>query len=219
MAGSDGGMRPIEVPQLVNNELTVASSHPTRIKALEFLRERDASAGEIGKAIGRTLRHVKYHLDQMAKVNLVKVVSERAAHGGRVKEKIWRYVDAPYMDQEQWLRAAEEEQIAITVKALRLASEDIAEAVLGGTINWPGEEDAEDYAPNHISRSSVALDRTGWNQMVELFKNTLDRAIEINRQASERALETEEELVPGRVALLQFRSPHPTNKESGATNA
>lgn len=206
MADSDGGIRPSEVAHLVNHELTVASSHPTRIKALDFLSERDASAGEIGKSIGQTSRHVKYHLDQMAKVNLVKVVDERTAHGGRVKEKIYRRIPAPYMDQEQWRVAGEDEQIGITAKALGLVSEDIAEALIGNTINWPGEDDAE-YDPNHISRTSVALDRQGWNQIVELFKTTLETALQINEQASERAVESEEDLIRGRIAILQFRSP------------
>ena len=86
----------------------------------------------------------------------------------------------------------------------------MAEALVGNTINWPGEED-EEYDPNHISRTSIALDRQGWNQIIELLKNTLDTVIEINEQASERAVESEEDLIRGRVAILQFRSPDHKN--------
>jgi DNA-binding transcriptional ArsR family regulator len=203
-----GGMRPSEVAHLVNYRLTVASSHPTRIKALDYLRERDASASEIGKAIGQSSRHVKYHLNQMAKVNLVQIIGSRSAHGGRVEEKIYRLVEAPFMDQEQWRKAGEEEQMAITAMALSLVSEDVAEALIGNTISWPGRED-DDYDPNHISRTSFALDRQGWNEIVELLRKTLDRAMEINEQAGERASESEARLVRGRMAILQFRSPEP----------
>jgi predicted ArsR family transcriptional regulator len=193
----------------MNHELTVATSHPTRVKALDILKERDASAGEIGKEIKRTSKHVKYHLDELAKVDLVEVVSERPAYGGRVTEKVYRAKKRPYMDAEQWKRAGEDEQIGITAQAIELVSEDVSKAMLSNSINWPGDKEAEEFEPNHISRTTFALDRQGWNQLIKLLAGTLDKALVINEQAAERAVESEEDLITARMAILQFKLPAP----------
>lgn len=210
MAKGGGRIRPSEVAHLVNHELLVATSHPTRVKALSILKEGDASAADIAKAIDRTSRHVKYHLDQLEKVDLVEIIEERPAYGGRVREKVYRIKDRPFMDQEQWQRASEDEQISITAQALELVSDDLSSAVLENTINWPASgEDAERYQPNHISRTTFSLDRQGWNQLIALLENALREAITINEQAAERSVESEEELIRGRLAIIQFRSPKP----------
>jgi predicted ArsR family transcriptional regulator len=203
-----------EVARLMNHELTAATSHPTRVKALGILRERDASAGDIGKEIGRTAKHVKYHLDALTKVDLVEVVAVRSTYGGRVQEKIFRAKKRPFMDADQWKAASEDEQIAITVQAVSLVSEDVTEAMLDNSINWPQGADADEYEPNHISRTPFALDRQGWNELTELLEETLDKALVINEQAAERGVESEERLIAGRMAILQFRSPPPQGRQT-----
>ncbi|HKF82921.1 MAG TPA: helix-turn-helix domain-containing protein [Solirubrobacterales bacterium] len=207
MKRDEEGIRPSEVANLVNHELVVAAGHPTRVKALGILKEADASAGEIAKRIGRTAKHVKYHLDQLQKVDLVEIVEERSVYGGRVREKVFRRKNRPFMDQEKWLMASEDEQIGITAQTLELVSADVTEALLANTVNWPGGPDAEIFDPNHISRMPLALDRQGWNEIVDLLKATMLQAITINEQAAERGVESGEELIRAQLAILQFRVP------------
>jgi DNA-binding transcriptional ArsR family regulator len=206
VASSEKAKNRKQPPSVANRELLVATSHPTRVKALAILREGDASPGEIGRQINRSSKHVKYHLDQLRKVDLVEIVDERSSYGGRVKEKIYRGKHRPYMDQQGWREATEEEQLAITGKAIGLVSEDVTEAMLGQTINFP-DNSLPELDPNHISRTTLALDRQGWNELVDLLKETLDRAITINDQAAERGMERETDLIPARLAILQFKSP------------
>lgn len=206
MAGIARTKKRKQPPSLTNHELLVATSHPTRIKALAILREGNASPGQIGKLIDRPAKHVKYHLDQLRKVDLVEIVAERSSYGGRVKEKVFRAKDRPYMDQDGWRQATEDEQLAITGQALGLVSEDVSAAMLGDTINFP-DSSLPELDPNHISRTTLALDRQGWNELVELLRETLDQAITINSQAAERGMEMELDLIPARLAILQFKSP------------
>jgi predicted ArsR family transcriptional regulator len=196
------------VPSLANRQLLVSTSHPTRIRALNALFEGDASPSDIAKQLGESSKHVKYHLDQLEKVDLVEIIGVRAAFGGRVREKVYRAKDRPYMDQEDWRGATEDDQMKITGQVLGLVSEDLTKAMVGDTINFPSRA-INSLAPNHISRLPFALDEQGWNELVKLLRETLLKAITINEQSVERAVETEHSLITGSMAILQFKTPAP----------
>jgi DNA-binding transcriptional ArsR family regulator len=188
--------------------LLVSTSHPTRIKALNALFEGDASPAEIAKRLGESTKHVSYHLEQLRKVDLVKVVDSRPAFGGRVHEKVYRAMDRPYMDQDAWSVASDDDQMKITSQVLGLVSEDLTKAIVGETINFPPASE-EALKANHLSRMPFALDSQGWNQLVELLRETLLSAIKINEQSLERGVESEEGLITGSMAILQFKIAEP----------
>ena len=185
-------------PRLVNDKIITALGHPTRVHAVMVLDQRAASPAELARELGRTVRHVTYHLDVLEKLGCVELVERKPAGGGRVIESFYKGTARAWFDREAWEQMEDEkEKIAVTMPILSLMSEDIAQAMVGNTF-----EDND----NHVSRTPMVVDDEGWDEVVSLLASTLDELIEIQTRAGNR-IDAETETKLTKVQIIQFRSP------------
>jgi DNA-binding transcriptional ArsR family regulator len=184
---------------LSTDDVLSALEHPTRVHALMVLNERVASATELGREIGRTAKHVAYHLKRLKKLGLIELVEVIETPGGRTTGKYYRALIRPWFDLDMWKKVDPGRQMAITSTMLALCNADMGEAVRSGTIN---EEDS------HISRTPMILDRESYEDLVSLLDNVISEILLI-QQRSSRRLEEGGDRIATKVLLFQFESPDP----------
>ncbi len=185
-------------PRLVNDKIITALGHPTRVHAVMVLDQRAASPAELARELGRSVRHVTYHLEVLEKLGCLELVERKPAGGGRVVESFYKGTARAWFDREAWEQMEDEkDKIAVTMPILSLISEDIARAMVGNTF-----EDND----NHVSRTPMVVDDQAWDEVITLLASTLDELIDIQTRAGNRiGPETETRLT--KVEIIQFRSP------------
>lgn len=209
MAEKPGKKKAAAKPSFLSPTLAAAATHPTRVHALMILSERTATASEIGEQIGRDSQHVSYHLRQLESLGLVEIAEQRPMHGGRVITNAYRSTQRALFDQEAWDAMSDTEQAGVTITILRMMSEDINRAVMADTINDPPADDPELIA-NHISRSPIAVDAEGWNELCAILEDTLGRVLEVQERSANRS-SSSQDLMSARVMILQFLLPDPSH--------
>lgn len=184
---------------LANQQLVAAMSHPTRALAVTVLNERVACAAEIGREMKKSARHVSYHLKVLERLGVVELVKEEQVAGGRASAKFYRALVRSWYDPESWKQIDSGHQPGITAGILSACNADLAEAVKSGTIHRPD---------NHLSRTPLLLDGSGYRELVDLLDGFLPQIIELQQQSANR-ISRDEESVLAKVHVIQFRSPDP----------
>lgn len=193
---------PANPPNLTNSQLLTAVSHPTRARLLKILNERTETPKNLARELDCAIRHVEYHLGILEGLGCVELVKTDKSPGGKVIAHHYRALKRFWLDRDAWVALGPKEQPGITTDILRLMGEDVSRALVAGTIDEGG---------NHISRTPLALDATGYEALVELLADTLDQVAEIQVEAGERMEEKDDDATPifTKVHLVQFISPDP----------
>jgi len=192
---------------LVNPQLAAALAHPTRAHALAVLFQRPASPRELAEELDLPTRHVAYHVKRLEELGCVELAQTKAASGGRVVEHIYRATQRPYLDADGWEGVDDRLKRGVTTTLLRLASEDVNEAILTGTIHEPDD--------NHLSRSVMAVDKEGWQELVDLLARTVEEVLDIQQRIAARTAEAGEvETLLAKVLILHFHAPEPGGAET-----
>jgi DNA-binding transcriptional ArsR family regulator len=192
-------------PSLVDPRLAAALAHPTRVHALTVLSQRPASPRELAEELDLPTRHVAYHIKRLTELGCVELAHEKAAGGGRVVEHIYRATQRAYFDADGWESLDDREKRGVTTTILRLASEDINEAMATGTIHEPDD--------NHISRTVMAVDEPGWTEVVTVLNNAVEEIIDIQERIAERTAGNETAVTMlTKILIFQFRAPEPGDR-------
>lgn len=187
------GQRPAE---LINARLASAMTHPTRIRTMRVLTEREATPREIADEIGEELNNVAYHVKILKELGCIELVHITQAHGGRVAEHLYRGAQRPYFQLEDLERLSDSEKLNLTSAVMQHIADDVAAAMAHGTFYT--------HDDNHMSRMPMILDGEGWNETSELLDTTLDALMAIQERVNARK---GDETMPAKVAILQFESP------------
>jgi DNA-binding transcriptional ArsR family regulator len=187
------------LPPLVNPQLAAALAHPTRAHALAVLYQRPASPRELAEELKMPTRHVAYHVKRLEELGCVELAQTRQAGGGRVIEHVYRATKRSYFDADSWEGLDERQKRGVTTTLLRLASEDVNEAIVAGTIHEPDD--------NHLSRNVMVVDWEGWRELVDLLARTMDEVIKVQERVDERTAGVDVETLLAKVLILHFRAP------------
>lgn len=187
-------------PALVNPRLASAMTHPTRIRTLRVLTEREATPREIAAELDEPLNNVAYHVRVLKKLGCIELVRVNQTHGGRVAEHVYKGTQRPYWDQADLDQLNASEKLNVIYGILQHVSEDVSTAMAHGTFFQ--------HDDNHLSRMPMVVDQAGWDEVVELLGDTLDGLMEIQEKVNERGAEPVDTKLT-RVAILQFESPAP----------
>ena len=181
---------------LVDARLASAMTHPTRIRTMKVLTEREATPREISEEIGEPLNNVAYHIKVLKKLGCIELVHIAPAHGGRVTEHLYRGAKRPYFEIEDLALLSETEKLNVIASIMHHISDDIAAAMAHGTFY--------DHDESHMSRMPMTLDQQGWDEVTDLLDVTLGTLMDIQEKANERDTE---QTMSAKVAILQFESP------------
>lgn len=184
----------LKAPYLTRPELLSILRHPTRVHCIGVLSERPASVRELAAELGEDDQNVRYHINQLKKVNLVELDrTTRDAADGRVP--FYRATKRAWFDRETW------EQIPIpngaTAAIMGLVNRDIAQAITASTF---------DRKTNHISRTPAVLDPESYEELVSLLTDTLEGIFAIKTLAEDR-FEEGTETISTVVNIIHFDLP------------
>ncbi len=183
-------------PELTRAELLSVLRHSTRVHCISVLTDRVASPKELAAELRCDLRHVRYHLKRLEEVDMVELVREdKDAADGRVVEHFYRATRRAWFDRETWQNAVDSQ--GATAAIMGIINEDIARAVIGGTL---------DGKRNHISRTPALLDPDSYEELLALLAGTLDGVFAIKERAANR-IQPDTETIATVIEIIQFDLP------------
>jgi DNA-binding transcriptional ArsR family regulator len=153
--------------------LIKALSHPMRTRILGLLDERIASPRELSEELGVPLQNVSYHVRELAKLRLVKLVRTRQRRGAL--EHL--YTAVPHVCEEVWSDLPPLVRHRLTAAGLSNIFHQVNEAAAhGGFI-------ADDA---HLSRTQLVLDDEGREALTKELEATIARVERIHEQSRKR---------------------------------
>lgn len=190
-------------PTLIDSRVLKAQSHPIRAHILNILSEGPSSPARMQRRMEHvSLNLVCHHVKVLREVQLIELVDVRQ-HGGR-NEHIYRAAKRQFFDLDEWLAIDPKLRQPIITTILRQISEDAGRSAAEGKLSL--------LPDSHLSRSPIELDRAGWSEVVDVLEVALDGVLEAHAKSAERTHTSGEELMPARVAIMQF----PIGREEAA---
>jgi DNA-binding transcriptional ArsR family regulator len=182
-------------PQLIDERVLKAQSHPTRAHILNILSEGPSSPAQMQRRMENvSLNLVCHHVKVLREVGLIELVDIKH-HGGR-KEHIYRATQRQYFDLEEWLQIDPKLRQPLITTILSQISEDTARAMVEGKFT--------ELPDSHLSRAPIELDADGWKEVVDILEAALDGVLEAHARSVERSQQSGEALMPARVMIMQF---------------
>ena len=194
-----------ETASAVDSRLAKALAHPLRVQLLAGLNEGVASPNELAKRLGEPLTNVSYHVRMLHDLGCIELVETEPRRGAL--EHYYRAIVRPFFGERDWKKLPKNARGSISDAVLQLVWEDASEAIKSGQFD---ERD-----DRHLSRTVLALDDQGWDELQELLADTLDRAMEIQAESASRASKSDGETFCANLVMVT----HPTPKSAKETTA
>ena len=197
---ADGG----DFSRRVDQNLISALSHPLRVHILDVLAEAGASPSDLAREVGLSVNYVAYHVKELEKLGyleLVKTVPRRGTveHYYRAKR--------PFMfDDKEWERLPRPARAGVSAGIFGNVIDDVKEALKADTLNSRNA---------HMSRTRLRVDERGWDELMKVLEEALDRILALQAEYAERLQESDEEAISVAVSITGFETP-PRLKPDGA---
>lgn len=182
-----------------------AFAHPLRVQILIILNERVASPNMLSQELDQSLNLVAYHVRVLEKYDCIELVDTKQRRGAT--EHFYRATRRQFLSDSEWARMPESLRPGLSSAMLKSVFDDIEEAMSSGTL-----DEIED---RHLSRTPMVVDKQGWGETADLLRETLDRLLEIQAEASQRVATSGEETILAKVEMLYFKSPEPSAEGEG----
>lgn len=183
-----------------------AFAHPLRVQILIILNERVASPNLLSQELGQSLNLVAYHVRVLEKYDCIELVDTKQRRGAT--EHFYRATRRQFLNDSEWARMPENLRPGLAGAMLKSSFEDLEEAAKSGTL-----DEVDDL---HLSRTPMVVDKQGWADVSSVLRETLDRVLEIQAEASERIAEGGEPGILSKVHMLHFKSPEPAAETEAA---
>jgi DNA-binding transcriptional ArsR family regulator len=195
----------VKEEQALDPRLVKAMGHPHRI--LVLLNLRVASPSEIAKELDEPLGNVAYHTKILAENDAIEQVRTAPVRGAL--EHFYRATIRPWFDDEAWAKLAVSVRRELQEPVLQDIWADLLASGPAGGFNDP---------KNHFTRTYLDLDEEGYQEVVDILNDALDRALEVHAESAPRlaAMPAEERSEHRTVmALLHF---HRAPAENGTSS-
>lgn len=176
-----------------------AFAHPMRIQILSLLEHRVASPVQIAAELGTGLSHTSYHVRQLKRLGLIRLVKRRMQRGA--VEHYYTAVIRPTIPDAAWNRIPQVVRRALVGgKIAQVGNEVVAAAERGGF----------DRDGVYVTRTRLRLSPGGWQQVNEEFTKSLARIDAIaTADRTERAEDPDAEIIEATAVHMFFESPSP----------
>ena len=195
-----------ETASAVDSRLAKALAHPLRVQLLAALNEGVASPNELAKRLEEPLTNVSYHVRMLHDLGCIELVETEPRRGAL--EHYYRAIVRPFFGERDWKRLPKNARGSISDAVLQLVWDDAAEAIKSGLF-----DERED---RHLSRSVLAVDEQGWEELHDVLAETLDRAMQIQADSASRASKGDD---GGTFSVNLVMVTHPTPSSAKETTA
>jgi DNA-binding transcriptional ArsR family regulator len=173
-------------------------AHPLRCRLLATFGERVASPNEIAQELGMPVGDVSYHVRTLKDAGVIELVEERPVRGST--EHFYRATVLPVLTDEEYERMSVEQRVEVARQAFQYT---VADASVSLEARKFGERH-----DHHVTRVPFAVDEQGWQELVELYRDTLARVLEIRSDADARLGETGDAPIRGVAFSTFFETPY-----------
>lgn len=189
----------------VDSRLAKALAHPLRVQLLAALNQGVASPNELAKKLDEPLTNVSYHVRMLHDLGTIELVDTEPRRGAL--EHYYRAVVRPFFADREWKKLPRNARGSISDAVLQLVWDDAAEAIKTGLF--------DERENRHLSRTVLAVDEEGWEELNELLVETLDRAMQIQADSAGRATKSDGETFSVNLVMMT----HPTPGSAKQTTA
>lgn len=186
-----------KAPEIINQRLAKALSHPLRVRILAELNKREMSPNQFAHEFGGSISATAYHFRELEKFGCVEVVKEVKRRGAI--EHYFRGTRRALFDDANWRRLPESIKASVTGMTFQTYLERVTEAMREGTIDARNDR--------HFTWMALALDERAWNELIEDLDTLFTRALDLQVEAGLRLAESGEEPIAATVGLAGFESP------------
>ena len=181
----------------IDPRLMKALSHPLRQQILQALNQRVASPAELSQELGESLGNVSYHvkiLDELEAIELVRTAPVRGA-----LEHFYRPLVRSYFDDAHWAQLPASVRTELFNQTIQQIWDHLSDAA---------EENKLDGEKESMAWLDLELDEQGMDELNTALGEVLDKAMEIQSDASVRLAELSDderaEAHRTELALLHF---------------
>lgn len=174
-----------------------AFAHPLRVQILIILNERVASPNLLAQELDQSLNLVAYHVRVLEKYDCIELVDTKQRRGAT--EHFYRATRRQFLSDAEWARMPKSLRPGLSGAMLKSVFDDIEAAMASGTM-----DEMED---RHLSRTSMVVDKQAWSDVSALLRETLERVLEIQAEASGRIANGGEPGIVSKVEIMHFKSP------------
>ena len=194
-----------ETTSAVDSRLAKALAHPLRVQLLAQLNQGVASPNELAKKLGEPLTNVSYHVRMLHDLGCIELVETEPRRGAL--EHYYRAIVRPFFSDRDWKRLPQNARNSISDAVFQLIWDDAAAAIKDGSM-----EERDDH---HLSRTVLAVDEQGWEELHDLLAQTLEKAMDVQAQSASRASKADGETFCANVVMFT----HPTPSTAKQTTA
>jgi DNA-binding transcriptional ArsR family regulator len=162
----------------VDPRLMKALSHPLRQRILQELNQRVASPAELSQELGESLGNVSYHVKILAELEAIELVRTAPVRGAL--EHFYRPLVRPYIDEEHWAALPASVRQDLFGQTLQQIWDHLADAA---------KEDKLTGDDESIAWVDLELDQQGVEDLNAALAEVLERAMEIQSEATNRLAE------------------------------
>jgi DNA-binding transcriptional ArsR family regulator len=184
-------------PEGITQQLAKALAHPLRVRILSSLHKGVSSPNQLSQELGEPLGNVSYHVKTLLEYDCVELVKTEPRRGA--VEHFYRATERAFFSASDWEKIPASARKGISGSILETVGQDATEALIAGSIDARSD--------SHISRTPLALDDKGWDEVTALLADTLNRAIEIQEESATRLADEKSDSISTRMAILHFEAP------------
>jgi hypothetical protein len=185
-------------PEVIDQRLVRALSHPLRIKILEALTERVASPTRLSDDLDAGLSHVAYHTRALDKCGCLELVDTAQRRGAT--EHFYKAAPHSFIGDRIWRRVPRALLGGVSGATLQSFMDRAVAALEAGTID--GREDTT------LCWSPVLLDQQGWDEVTATMKDTIDKVLAIQDESRARLTKRRGRgAISAIVGLASFETP------------
>jgi DNA-binding transcriptional ArsR family regulator len=181
----------------VDSRLAKALAHPLRVQLLAALNQGVASPNELAKKLDEPLTNVSYHVRMLHDLGTIELVETEPRRGAL--EHYYRAVVRPFFADREWKRLPRNARGSISDAVLQLVWDDTAEAIKTGIF--------DERENRHLSRTVLAVDEEGWDELNELLMEMVDRAMQIQADSAGRATKDDGETFSVNLVMMTHPTP------------
>jgi DNA-binding transcriptional ArsR family regulator len=183
--------------EVIDQRLVKALGHPLRADILSSLNEKVASPSQLAKQLGEGVSQVSYHVKVLVECDCLELVKTEPRRGA--VEHYYRATSRAFLNAEEFAQLPESIRPGMSATLIRAVINDAAAALSSRTL------DSRD--DRHLSWTPMILDEVGWNDLIAMLSDSLDRALEIQAESADRLAGVKEEGFSASVTLMGFETP------------
>jgi DNA-binding transcriptional ArsR family regulator len=198
------GMASVKQSRPLDATLGAIVSHPLRARCLVILSERVASPTEIATELGEDVGTIAYHVKVLKRCNCIELVDTAQRRGAT--EHYYRGTKRPHLSDEEFANLSLEDRLQFARLILQFSLADAAISLEATTFSQRPD--------HHISRAPVTVDEQGWEELREIYADSLQRTLDVQTASAERmASEPDAVPIPTRVVTMVFEMPKQNRQE------